>query len=32
MTKSPQISRFLAGWLVCVTPFVVALLAVPALS
>jgi hypothetical protein len=32
MTKTPQISRFLAGWLVCVAPFAIALLALPALS
>lgn len=32
MTKQAYAARFLAGWLVCVVPFAIALLALPALS
>jgi hypothetical protein len=32
MTRHPHAARFLAGWLVCVAPFLLALLAIPTLS
>jgi hypothetical protein len=32
MTNNAQAARFLAGWLVCVAPFAIALLALPVLS